>query len=136
MSSHLHRRWLFIGGLLVIVVVYVSYKLIFLESSFYYQASRSLRYALKFGSIAIVYAAGFFVFKRDAPPWLLSIWHSLYIVCLLFLLLIAAYEGYSHEAGAALRGWAITLHEALISPVPYVVMHIVSLSTLAAKKWE
>ncbi|HXB92623.1 MAG TPA: hypothetical protein VNU72_10050, partial [Puia sp.] len=71
----MHRRWLFICGLLVILVVYISYKLIFLESSFYYQASRSLRYAGKFGSIAIVYSAGFFVFKRDAPSWLLSIWH-------------------------------------------------------------
>lgn len=134
MSSPLHRKWLFIGGLLAIGVVYVSYKLVFLESTFYYEGSRSLRYALKFGSIAVIYTVGFFVFNREAPSWLLSIWHLLYAVGLLFLLLIAAWEGYSHEAGALFRGWAITLHEALISPVPFVVMHILNLRALPAGK--
>jgi hypothetical protein len=122
MSQPEHKPTYFFAGLLAILVVYTCDNLFFQERWFYTSLSRVLRHVVKFGCILLVYEVGYLVFKRYVSDWLLSIWRLLYVVCTILLLAIGIYDGLVREMAPSLRYFAVTLHEFLISPAPYVVV--------------
>jgi hypothetical protein len=124
-ENKINKRILFFAGLLLVVILYSLYNLFFLDLWFYDATSRAMRHVVKFGSILIVYVAGVFVFRRYTPSWPLSIWHLLYAGCTIVLVAIGLYDGWLGVT-QSVRSFAVTLHEFLISPAPYVVVGILN----------
>ena len=87
---------------------------------------RSTRHLYKFGSILIAWLIGFLCFRKIAPAWLLQLWNIIYTTGPGLLLLLAAYDTFIHPLSPTLRQPVSTFHEALISPIPYVVVGLLN----------
>lgn len=87
--------------------------------------SRPERHVIKFASVLIVYAMGVMAFSGRTPGWLLPLWHMLYGVLLLVLVLLGLFDTYVSSFSPAWRGLGVSLHVFLISPVPYVFVTII-----------
>ncbi|MHA4808153.1 hypothetical protein ACX0G9_08595 [Flavitalea flava] len=124
MSSGLpKKRWYFIAGLLAITLLYIVYYLYFI-----YGLSREiplrLRHIVKFLFILTAYGIGNFTLKRYTVGWMMRIWHGVYLVSLLLLVLFGAYDWGIARTPFSLRIIADDLQEFLISPILYVAMGI------------
>jgi hypothetical protein len=112
-------------GLVGIILVYCLYYLYFL-----YNLSREvplhLMHILKFIFVLAAYGVGVLGLRRNVSPGLMQLWHLVYAVCLLLLVLLGMYDWFFTRAPLAIRGIADNILEFLVSPVLYVVMSIVS----------
>ena len=115
-------RIYFFIGLLASAILYSAYNLYILDPYIYATMGRSTRHLYKFGSIIIAWLIGFLVLRKTAPSWLLQLWNILYTAGLTLLLLLAAWDTLIHPLLPTLRQPISTFHEALISPIPYVVI--------------
>lgn len=88
--------------------------------------SRPERHLIKFASVLIVYAMGVMAFAGRSPAWLLPLWHILYGVLLMLLVLLGLFDTYVSSFSAAWRSLGVSLHVFLISPVPYVFVAIIA----------
>jgi hypothetical protein len=113
-------------GLLAIVVLYTFYSLYIDNLRFVEATSRNLRHMIRLLTILATYGIGVLAFGRDYPIWLVRTWHFLYLGLLVLLLLLAGIDAMVEEFAVSFRNVVISLHEFLISPVPYVVAGIVS----------
>ena len=114
-------RLYFFFGLLASAILYSAYNLYVLDPFVYTNMGRSTRHLYKFASILIAWLIGFLVFRKTAPAWLIQLWNILYAAGLGLLLLLACYDAFIHLLPPSLRQPISTFHEALISPIPYVV---------------
>jgi hypothetical protein len=113
-------------GLVVITILFSAYNLYLLDESWFMDRwSRPERHVFKFASVLIVYAMGVMAFSRRRPLWLLPLWHVLYGVLLLVLVLLGLFDTYISTFSPAFRSLGVSLHVFLISPVPYVFIAIV-----------
>lgn len=119
-------RLFFFIGLLASAILYSAYNLYVLDPYVYAGMHRSTRHVYKFGSIIIAWLIGFTAFRKIAPAWLVQLWHILYAAGVFILLLLAAYDSLIHPLAPTLRQPVSTFHEALISPIPYVVIGILN----------
>jgi hypothetical protein len=122
-------RLLFFFGLLATAILYSGYNLYVLDPYVYESMGRSTRHIYKFGAIIIAWLIGFAAFRKIAPAWLLQLWNILYAAGLLILLLLAGYDALIHPLPPTLRQPISTFHEALISPIPYVVIGLLNFAT-------
>jgi hypothetical protein len=122
-------RLYFFLGLLASAILYSAYNLFILDPYVYADMGRSTRHIYKFGSIIIAWLIGFFIFRLTAPAWLLQLWNILYAAGLALLLLLAGYDAAIHTLPDTLRQPISTFHEALISPIPYVVIGLLNRAT-------
>ena len=121
-----HSKLRFAAGLVVIVVLYTLYSLYIDNLRFVEATSRNLRHVIRLLTILATYGTGLFVFGREYPIWLVRTWHFLYLGLLALLLLLAGIDVLVEEFAVSFRNVVISLHEFLISPVPYVVAGIVN----------
>ena len=119
-------RLYFFLGLLATAILYSAYNLYILNPYVYKDMGRSTRHLYKFGSILIAWLIGFLVFRKIAPAWLLQLWNLIYPIGLGLLLLLAACDNFIHPLPPTLRQPISTFHEALISPIPYVVIGLLN----------
>jgi hypothetical protein len=64
-----------------------------------------------------------------APAWLNQLWNILYAAGLALLIILALYDAVIHNLSPSLRQPVSTFHEALISPIPYVVIGLLTRAT-------
>jgi hypothetical protein len=124
-------RLFFFLGLLASAILYSAYNLYILDPYVYEKMGRSTRHIFKFGSLILAWLIGFLVYRSLAPAWLRHLWNILYLASLAILLLLAAWDAAIHGLPPSIRQPISTFHEALISPIPYVV---IGLLTRAARR--
>ena len=125
MSLQHNRRWRFAAGLVSIAVLYTIY-IIYCNNLHYVEAtSRGVRHVVRLSTILLTYGIGLMVFARGYPTWLVQLWHIGYLGILGLLLLLGVYDFWTQGLSVPLRDLIITVHELLISPVPFVVAGLV-----------
>ena len=112
--------------LAVVIVLYAVYKLVLCDPHFLEDTSRSFRHFIKFGIVLLVYGLGVVAFYRNSQGWVLSVWHFLYLGLLVLLTLLGVFDAVGGGLPLPIRGLTTTLFEFLISPVPLVVLVVVS----------
>lgn len=125
MSRPESRRWRFAAGLLAIAVLYTVYVLYFSDLRYVEATSRGVRHVVRFSTILLTYGIGLFVFARGYAAWLVQLWHIGYLGLLGLLLLLGVYDFWTDGLSIPLRNLVITIHELLVSPVPYVIAGLV-----------
>jgi hypothetical protein len=119
-------RLYFFLGLLASAIQYSVVTLCLLNTSAYETTPRTTRHLYKFGSLILAWLIGFVVYRKIASAWLLQLWSLSFAVCLGLLLALAAYDAFIHTLPLFLRDIITTFHEALISPIPYVVFGLLN----------
>jgi hypothetical protein len=122
-------RLIFLIGLLVSIILYSAYNLYILDPFVYEKMSRPTRHFFKFGSLILAWAIGFLAFRNLAPSWLRHLWNILYASSGTLLLILAIIDAAIHGLPPAIRQPISTFHEALISPIPYVVIGLLIRAT-------
>jgi hypothetical protein len=116
-----NARLRFFLGLLASALLYSLFVLCLLNTPGYETMPRTTRHLYKFGSLILAWLIGFIVYRKRAPAWLLQLWHLTFAASLGLLLLLAAYDAFIHTLPLSLRDIISTFHQAMISPIPYVV---------------
>jgi len=119
------KRFFYIG-LILIAILYSFYSLYLQEPRYFQTTSRILRHIVRFGLVIIVYGIGYIAFRKACPSWLIQVWHSLYALIGSLLILIGLGDQFPGLLPLPLHNIAITLHEFLISPIPYTISWVIS----------
>ena len=119
------RRWRFAAGLVLIALLYTSYIIYCSNLHFVEATSRGVRHVVRFSTILLTYGIGLLVFARVYPAWLVQLWHIGYLGMLSLLLLLGIYDFWTQNLSVTFRDFIISVHEFLISPIPYVVAGLV-----------
>jgi hypothetical protein len=119
-------RLYFFLGLLATAILYSFFVLCLLNTTAYETVPRNTRHLYKFGALILAWLIGFFIYRKIAPAWLLQLWNISFAASLIFLLALAAYDAFFHTLALSFRDIINTFHEALISPVPYVVFGLLN----------
>jgi hypothetical protein len=129
-------RLYFFLGLLATAILYSYFVLCLLNTSIYETIPRNTRHLYKFGALILAWLIGFFVYRKIAPAWLLQLWNISFAASLSFLLALAAYDAFFHTLSLSFRDIINAFHEALISPIPYVVFGLLNFAVnrTASKK--
>ncbi|HTR29480.1 MAG TPA: hypothetical protein VMH27_09425 [Puia sp.] len=122
-------RLYFFLGLLGSAILYSAYNLYVLDPYVYTSMGRGVRHGYKFGSLLLAWLIGLLVFRQIAPAWLNQLWNILYAAGLALLIVLALYDAFIHILPPSLRQPVSTFHEALISPIPYVVFGLLTRAT-------
>ncbi len=126
MSPRDKARLYFFLGLLASAILYSVVTLGLLNTASYETMPRTTRHFYKFGSLILAWLIGFIIYRKIASAWLLQLWSLSFAVCLGLLLALAAYDAFVHILPLTLRDIITTFHEALISPIPYVVFGLIN----------
>jgi len=118
------KRW-FWTGLILICVLYSLYYVLFLYRIALVMPIHG-RHVVKFLFILMVYGAGFVCLRKWGMPWMLRVWHMVYLLIAVFLLLLGGYDWIIARTPASVRSIADSLQGFLISPILYVAMRIVA----------
>ena len=113
-------------GLLAITLLYILYNLFLVDVDYYQSIPRKIRHINKFGSILLVYGIGTWTLKKNTIGWMMLIWHFVYAVTAIALILIGLYDWRFGISSIQLRNIASSLHEFLISPILFVGMGILN----------
>lgn len=119
-------RIYFFIGLLASVILYSAYNLYILNPYVYADMGRGTRHFYKFGAVIIAWLIGFSVYRKTATAWILQLWFILYGAGLGILLALATIDAFFHPLPPGLRQPVSTFHEAIISPIPYVVFGLLN----------
>lgn len=119
-------RLYFFLGLLASAVLYSAYNLYVLDPYIYAGMGRGVRHVYKFGSLLLAWMIGFLVFRKIAPAWLTYLWNTLYLLSVGLLVILALYDAVIHNLPPSFRQPVSTFHEALISPIPFVVIGLLN----------
>ncbi len=122
-------RLYFFFGLLASAALYSAYNLYVLDPYVYAGMGRGVRHGYKFGSLILAWLIGFLVFRKIAPSWLTHLWNTLYVAGVCLLVIFAIYDAAIRNLPPSFRQPVSTFHEALISPIPYVVIGLLNFAT-------
>ena len=120
------RKILFLAGLVLIIVIYSLYNIFLMTAEYMDATSKWVRHGVRLIIFLVVYGTGVFAFREYCPDWLMYIWHVLYVLGLLLLLLMGILGAFAHGRPGFLLHIGNSLYEFLISPVPFVVMAIIN----------
>ncbi len=126
------QRW--VGGLLIIFVIYSLYYLLFAETNYFILIPRMLRHVIKFIATVAVYLIGTHHLGKLKDRWMIYLWHLVHISLLVTITLIGFYSWLFSLQNINVIQLAKTFQEFLISPVLYVGMAILNNSLVANKK--
>jgi|HubBroStandDraft_1064217.scaffolds.fasta_scaffold49886_3 hypothetical protein len=119
-------RLYFFLGLLASAILYSAFFLFLLNTASYETMPRITRHVYKFGSLILAWLIGFIIYRKIAPAWLLQLWNVTFAIVLTLLLSLAAYDAFIHTLPLSLRDAISTFHQAVISPIPYVVLGLLN----------
>jgi len=119
------RQLFFFVGLLSIIILYSLYNVWLVTAEYMDATSKWVRHVIRFVVFLVVYGMGVFAFRKRCPDWLMQIWHSLYALVAVLLVLMGIL-GWFTGIPPFLLHMGTSLYEFLISPVPYVVMAIIN----------
>lgn len=122
-------RLFFFIGLLATAILYSAYNLYVLDPYIYADMPRTTRHIYKFGAIILSWLIGYLTFRKTAPEWLIQLWNILFATGLTILIILALYDAIIHPLPPGLRQPISTFHEALISPIPFVVLGLLNFAT-------
>ena len=125
MSLQDRSRWRFAAGLAAIALLYTIYILCFNNLHYVEATSRGVRHVVRFSTILLTYGIGLMVFARVYPVWLVQLWHIGYLGLLGLLLLLGIYDFWTQGLSVPFRDLIISVHEFLISPIPFVIAGLV-----------
>jgi hypothetical protein len=128
-------RLRFFLGLLASAILYSLFVLCVLNTPSYETMPRTTRHLYKFGSLILAWLIGLIVYRKIAPAWLLQLWHLTFAASLGLLLLLAAYDAIVQPLPLSFRDIISTFHEALISPIPYVVFGLLYFANKKGKPY-
>ncbi|WP_343112734.1 hypothetical protein [Mucilaginibacter sp.] len=80
----------------------------------------------RLASIVLVYATGYFTYKKNGIKWMTDLWKVVYLVTIILLVFIGLYDWSLGPASMQIRNIAKTLHEFLISPILYLGIVIIN----------
>jgi len=116
-------RW--IGGLLIILVVYTCFYLFFVEQDVMW-IPRRVRHVIKFGTTVSVYLLGTLHLGRIEDRWMSYLWHFIHISLLSIITGVGLYDWAFGMVSEQVKDMTWTMQEFLISPVLYVGMGILN----------
>lgn len=125
MKVHRRKTFYFWSGLILIALLYSAYYLFFLYGLSLTMPLRA-RHVMKFLFILAVYGVGLLGLRRSAAGWVVRSWHFCYVLGLLLLLLLGAYDWMIARTPLSLREVADDVQEFLVSPVLYVALGLLS----------
>ena len=134
MSLYRTERLRWVGGLVVILIVYTLYYLYFVDHQGYYDINRKLRHVIKFFATVSVYLLGTFHLGKIRQSWMNMLWHTIHLSLLCVIMGIGIYDWTFGMVGDAIKTMAATFQEFLISPVLYVGMGILDERLVALNK--
>ena len=120
-----NNRLRYLLGLLAIIALYSVYNIYLDDNQFIDNTSRATRHVLRFTTILIAYGIGLIVFTRHSSPWLVQVWNVLYLGALLILIVLGVLDASTRAFTISFRTTIMTLHEFLISPVPFVIAWLI-----------
>ncbi len=128
-----NERYRWIGGLVIIFIIYTCYYLLFAETSYYLLIPRTIRHVIKFFATIAVYFIGTVHLGKLKDIWMSYLWHLIHISLLITITLIGLYSWVMGLQSLSIIQLAKTFQEFLISPVLYVGMAILNKSVTTDK---
>lgn len=128
-----NERYRWIGGLVIIFIIYTCYYLLFAETSYYLLIPRMIRHVIKFFATIAVYFIGTIYLGKLKDIWMSYLWHLIHISLLIIITLIGLYSWIMGLQSLSIIQLAKTFQEFLISPVLYVGMAILNKSVTTGK---
>jgi hypothetical protein len=116
-------RW--IGGLVVILVIYTLYYLLFADTDVTW-IPRKIRHVIKFATTVAVYLVGTYHLGELKDRWMSNLWHFIHISLLGIITLVGIYDWTFGMVSPQVKDMTVTMQEFLISPVLYVGMGIIN----------
>lgn len=118
------QKW--IGGLILILIVYTLFYTLFADRSYTYLIPRKIRHVIKFGTTIGVYLLGTYHLGKLKDQWMSHLWHFIHISLLVIISAIGIYDWIFGEVSYAMKDFTVSLQEFLISPVLYVGMGLIN----------
>jgi len=120
------ERGKWIGGLILIVLIYSLFYLLFADRYYTYSIPRKVRHLIKFSTTIIVYLVGTFHLGQIKSKWMLQLWHFIHISLLLTITSIGIYDWTIGMVSYKTKEIAASMQEFLISPVLYFAMGLIN----------
>ena len=121
MNLRFNQKQWFFSGLLLIALLYSLYNIRF-DLTYVPGIPGKLKHFNKLVWVLLVYGTGTWVLKRSLESWLIQLWHLVYLLGLLVLILIGLYDWHQGLISPALRNIANTIHKFLLSPVLFAAL--------------
>ena len=107
-------------GLAALLILYCLYYFCFIYGLAYEIPSLRARHFVKLVFILVCYTVGVLTLRRLTTGWMLRLWHLVYLICLILLLLLGIYDWSIARTPLQVRMVADSLQEFLVSPLLYV----------------
>lgn len=120
------ERGKWIGGLILILLIYSLFYLLFADRYYTYSIPRKVRHLIKFSTTITVYLVGTFHLGQIKSKWMLQLWHFIHISLLLTITSIGIYDWTIGMVSYKTKEIAASMQEFLISPVLYFAMGLIN----------
>lgn len=118
----------FIAGLILIALIYTVFYVCFVENGDSKLLPRKTRHIIKFSTTIVVYFVGTFHLGKLKDSWMATLWHFIHVSGLVILSSMGFFHWYISEVNLALKQFALSIQELLMSPLLYVGMGILNKS--------
>lgn len=119
----------FISGFILIIIIYSTYYIFFLENSNLVLTSK-LRHVIKFLATIAVYLVGTFHLGKLKDSWMRFLWHIIHVTGLFIITTLGFIDWFIHDISLNLRLFAGSVQEILISPLLYIAMGLINRTLL------
>jgi len=120
------ERGKWIGGLILILLIYSLFYLLFADRYYTYSIPRKIRHLIKFSTTITVYLVGTFHLGQIKSKWMLQLWHFIHVSLLLTITSIGIYDWTIGMVSYKTKEIAASMQEFLISPVLYFAMGLIN----------
>ena len=118
------HKW--IGGLVIILIIYTLFYNFFAVRAYTYEIPRKLRHVIKFGTTIAVYFVGTYHLGKLKDQWMAHLWHFIHISLLMIITGIGIFDWTFGMVSYKTKELAASMQEFLISPVLYVGMGLIN----------
>jgi hypothetical protein len=116
-------RW--IGGLIIILIIYTVFYIYFVENDVLW-IPRKIRHVIKFLCTVAVYFVGTYHLGKLNDKWMSHLWHFIHISLLTIITSVGLFDWIFGMVSEPIKDMTWTMQEFLISPVLYVGMGILN----------
>ena len=128
MKLYKSNKGRFIGGLIIIFIIYSCYYIFIAEDIDTAQIPRKLRHFIALFATVAVYFVGTFHLGKLKITWMSTLWHMIHIsgLCIIIVIGIIDYLFLDGKPIKELSLFARTIQEVLISPILYAAMGLLN----------